>query len=77
MAIITGVGVETALRVRDAYQLEELDRAFPGGSFAEPRVRRKRERELVADAIERIERGHRLLEDHRELRTAVAIELAG
>ena len=37
----------------------------------------ERQRELVADPVERIERGHRLLEDHGELRAAIVVELVG
>jgi hypothetical protein len=32
------------------------------------------QRDLVADAVERVERGHRLLEDHRDLDAAVAVQ---
>ena len=34
-------------------------------------------RHLIADPVARIERGHRILEDHRDLASAVAVELAG
>ena len=40
-------------------------------------MRGERQRDLVADPVERIEGRHRLLEDHRELRAAIIVELVG
>ena len=71
------IGVDAPGRIRDADEFQKLDGALAGGSLAQAAMGGERQRELVADPVERIERGHRLLEDHGELRAAIVVELVG
>jgi len=65
--------VEAALRVGDAHDFEHLARPLARLLAADPRVDTQRLGDLVADGEDRIERGHRLLEDHGD---AVASDIA-
>src|SRR3990172_1900698 len=67
------VGVDARLGVGDLDQPEHLDGLRPGFFFAQPLMQLDRLADLVADGEDRIERGHRLLKDHRDL---VAADLA-
>jgi len=58
--------LEPSLRRRHAHQLEQLEGALHGRLVADLLVPPHRLGNLVADGVERIERGHRLLEDHRD-----------
>ena len=71
------IGVDAAGRIRDADEFQKLDGALAGGSLAQAAMGGERQRELVSDPVERIERGHRLLEDHGELRAAIVVEPVG
>ena len=63
-------------RVRDADELEQLDHPLPHLVALQLRpVGRDRLRELVADSEHRIERGHRILEDHRDVVAANLTQL--
>ena len=53
-------------RKGDAHRVEQLDGAVPGGAPAEVLVPSQHLRNLLADRVDRIERRHRLLEDHRD-----------
>ena len=68
------VGRQPAFRVGDAHEVEELDRPRPGLAPRQAAMGDQRQRDLVADPVERIERGHRLLEDHRDLGAADAVQ---
>jgi hypothetical protein len=55
-----------ALRVRDADRGQHLDGARPGGLARGALVHPHHLGDLVADGEDRVERRHRLLEDHRD-----------
>ena len=61
------------LRRRNADELEHLDGAVPRVAPAHARVHARDFGDLVADGEDRIERRHRLLEDHRD---AIAADVA-
>jgi hypothetical protein len=68
MAIITRWRM---LRCRgDAHQFQHLDGARTGGLGTEVGVGAQRLDDLPADGVHRVQRGHRLLEDHRHAATA-------
>ncbi len=64
------VAVELPRRFRDAHALEHAPRLLAAGRLPEPLVQHHRLGNLFADAQHRIEAGHRLLEDHGDLRAA-------
>ena len=67
-----------ALRRRgDPHQVEHLDRARSRGARRHRAVGQDRLDDLLADGVDRIERGHRLLEDHRHLAAAQPAALVG
>ena len=55
---------EAILRLRQAHQAQELDDACARRGPAHSLVEIKRLGDLLLDAVERVERGHGLLEDH-------------
>ena len=61
------IGVGALLGLGDVNPLQHLDRAVPGLLARQALVQRHRLGDLPAHRVERIERGHRLLEDHRDL----------
>ena len=65
------IGVEPAARRRDLHLLEQFERALPRLGPAEPAAPAQHLGDLRADAHDRIERGHRLLEDHRHVAAAM------
>ena len=69
------VVVDAPLRRRDADQREHLDRALDRRLAAQALVQAQRLGDLLADRVDRVERGHRLLEDHRDLLAADAAHL--
>ena len=56
--------------IGDADHLQELDGARPRLVLAHPLVDEKRLHDLQPDGQHRVERGHRLLEDHRDVAAA-------
>src|SRR5204862_3165013 len=62
-----GIGGESAPRIGDADLVEELGGACQGYPVAHPLMEGDRLGNLVADPMHGIERGHRLLKDHRDL----------
>ena len=70
------IGIDAALGLLDLHQPQQLDRALARRRLAQPRMFHQRLGDLIADRIERIERGHRLLKDHGDLGAADAIQLA-
>ncbi len=64
-----------ALRLRDADEVQELDRSLERGAPIDLLMKADRLRDLVADAMHRVERGHRLLKDHRDLVAADVADL--
>ncbi len=61
------IGGETRRRIGDADFVEQLDHALACGHFEQPAMHREHLADLPLDRVQRIERGHRLLEDHRDL----------
>ncbi len=68
------IGIESPLGRRDAHALQHFERALApvgeGGAF----MLDHGFRDLVADGVDRVERKHRLLEDHRHGAAAHALE---
>src|SRR5262245_58893173 len=61
------------LRLGDAHKRQHFDRALPGRSATEILMDLQRLGDLITYGQHRIERGHRLLEDHRD---PIAADLA-
>ena len=59
------VGVDAPLRVRDLDQLEQLDRPLAGRRRRHRLVAAQHLGDLEPDGVHRVQRRHRLLEDHR------------
>ena len=70
-----GEVVDARLRVRDADLPQQLDRARPCGALVDALVGPDRLDDLLADPVDRVQRGHRVLEDHPELVAAVVLHL--
>ena len=62
--------------IGDADLVEQLEGAGAGGGAAQAAMERQRLGDLPFDGVERIERAHRLLEDHRDVVAAHAAQLA-
>ena len=62
--------IEPALRVGDADQPKQFDRARSRLLVIHPELNLQRLGDLQSDGQDRIERGHRLLEDHRDVAAA-------
>ena len=69
------VGAEPVAGVRDAHQGEHLRRARAARLLGDVVVRLDGLHELVADLVERMQRGERVLEDHRDLLAAHLAQL--
>ena len=64
---LVGVGVGSPFGLRDADRVQHLHRQPPGLLVANPlAVGADRLDDLVADPVDRVEGGHRVLEDHRD-----------
>ena len=61
------VVVDAPLGARDADRLEQLDRTRAGGLLRHVAVEEDRLLELLADRVDRVQRRHRILEDHRDV----------
>ena len=61
------VVVEPIRCTGDADQFKQFDRAFAGGRFVHPHVQNERFGNLKPDGEDRVQRGHRILEDHGDL----------
>ena len=61
------VAVDAPARVRDADEAEHLDRAVERLRLADVAVRAHRLDQLGADLVEGMQRGQRVLEDHRDV----------
>src|SRR5690606_893792 len=68
-----GKGAQTPGRVGDADQLQQLQGAGAGGLPVQPLVQEQHLADLPLDIVQRVQRRHRLLKDHRD---AVAAHLA-
>ena len=68
--------VEASCSVRNTDLLEELDRALARGVLLHVEVAPQRLRDLRSDLERRVQRRHRVLEDHRHLAAAHVLELA-
>ena len=66
------VGVDLELGIGNADFVQQLDRALPRRRRAQAHVQPQHFDQLVTDGEHRVERGHRLLEDHRDLGAAQA-----
>ena len=65
------IALEALLQaVVDAHFLQRRDRALHGLIGRDALVQQDRLQDLVADAVHRVQAGHRLLEDHRDLAAA-------
>ena len=69
------VVVHPPLRVGDADLLEQLHRPGPGGRPGDPGVRSELLGDVPADGVDRGQRRHRILEDHRDVAAAQAPQL--
>src|SRR5438876_4639217 len=69
--------LHAALGVRDVHDLQHLDGLVHGVAAAEALVQPDGLRDLLADGEDRIQRGHGLLEDHRDLFAADLPHLRG
>ncbi len=65
--------IDTSLGVGNAHHLEQLDSAFPRGCLGHVAVGPNRLGQLLSHFVERMQRGQRILEDHRYV---VAADLA-
>ena len=61
------IGVHPALRLRDVHAAQHLDRLVHRVAPRQSLVQRDRLADLPADGHQRVQRGHRLLEDHRDV----------
>ena len=66
-AEVEGIGAVALTRIGHADDLQHLDRPLLGGGAAEALVEPQRLGDLLADRMDRRERGHGLLEDHGDL----------
>ena len=69
--------VEPLVGVRNLHQPQHLDGLVDGTFAAEAFVPAQHLGDLLADGVDRIERGHRLLEHHRDVLGADTVHLAG
>ena len=69
------VGVHARARLRDADELQHLDGLVARRLLGDVVVRAHRLHELRPDAVERVQRGERVLEDHRDLLAAHLAQL--
>src|SRR5262249_14457259 len=69
------VVVDPRFRIRDPDLAQELDRARACGTLVELLVGSDRLDDLVADPVDRVQRGHRILKDHPDLVAAVVLHL--
>ena len=65
-----GIGVHGRLGARDSYEAKQFDHQLAGFLFRELAVQAGGADNLIADRVNGAERGHRLLEDERDLGTA-------
>ena len=70
------IGSEAVLGIVDADQSKQLQRAGASRGAAEATVINERLGDLATNGIERIERRHRFLEDHRDPDAADAVQPA-
>src|SRR5690606_15836551 len=69
---LVGILVDPPFGRRDAHRAQHLDGLGARRGLVELLVQAQRLADLVADGIDRVQRGHRLLEDHRDLVAADA-----
>ncbi|MNC51101.1 hypothetical protein D3C75_1003800 [compost metagenome] len=69
-----GQGLEALVRFRDANQFEQFEGAPGGGLAAHAFMQGENFVDLLFDVVQRVERGHRLLEDHRNAVAANALQ---
>ncbi|MNL70727.1 hypothetical protein D3C87_1957730 [compost metagenome] len=58
------IGAEAAGGIGNAHGIEQFERALAGGGGAQAAMDRQHLADLPLDGMDRIERTHRLLEDH-------------
>jgi hypothetical protein len=71
---LVGVGAQAAFGLGDADQLEQLQHPRAGFGAGHAPVMDERLGNLAPDPVERVEGGHRFLEDHRDLDAPDAVE---
>ena len=69
--------VHALVRIGDLHQAQHLDGLVERRALRKPLVPAQHLGDLLADGVDRIERGHRLLEHHRDVLGADAVHLAG
>ena len=69
--------IQTALRIGNADQLQQLQGARTCRRFADTEMNQHRLHDLKADRQHRIERSHRLLKNHRDVAAAYGAHLVG
>ncbi len=67
------IGLKASLGIVDADLVQEVEHALPRDRVGQPAVNLQHLTHLLLDGVQRVERGHRLLEDHGDL---VAPDLA-
>jgi hypothetical protein len=67
------IGIDALRRSRNADEIQQLDGPHPGGAATDPFVQADRFDDLGTYGIDRIQRRHRFLKDHRDV---VAADLA-
>jgi hypothetical protein len=72
---LVGVVVGALLGLRDGYPAQHVDGLVHGLAPRDALMQSDRLADLASDGVERIERGHRLLEDHRDLVAADLLHL--
>ena len=72
---LVGIALEPQLRIGDADLAEQLDGACARGEPGQSAMQQENLADLLLDGVQRIERGHRLLEDDRDIVAAHAANL--
>ena len=62
---LMGQGLEAFVRFGDTHQLQQFQRALGGDRAGQALVQAEHLVDLFFDGVQRVQRGHRLLEDHR------------
>ena len=72
---LVGIGAETLLRLAHADLEQKLEHALAGARFIHVAMQLQYLAHLLLDGVQRVERGHRLLEDHGDAVAADRLQL--